>query len=157
MRSLSAWRSLTAFKLRLVFRFCLAFAQAVAERDALVEDETLAAPAAFTLGDMFEIIQDAALEVIDLGKTLREQIARRLFAADAAGTEHRDLSMSRRIEMAGGGILELAEACNVRIGGAFKGADRDLERVARVDQHRIGRSDQFVPVGRLHIGADLPR
>src|ERR1700760_877455 len=98
MRSLSALRSLTAFRLRLGFRFCLALAQAVAERDALVEDETLAAPAAFTLRDMFEIIQDAALEMIDLAETLREQVARCLFAADAAGAEHRDLSLFCRIE-----------------------------------------------------------
>src|ERR1700744_2797834 len=107
MRSLSVWRSLTAFKLRPAVRFCLALAQAMAERDALVEDETLATPAAFTLRNMFEIIQDAALEVINLTEALREQIARRFFTADAAGAEHRDLSMFLRIEMTGGEILEL--------------------------------------------------
>src|ERR1700738_4331130 len=154
MRSLSALRSLTAFELRLALQLRWALAQAVTERDALVEDETLAAPSAFTLRNLFEIIQDAALEVIDLGKTLPEQIARSLFAADAAGAEHRDLSMPRRIEMVGGVILEPAKACDRRIGGAFEGADRNLERVARVDEHRIGRSDQFVPVTRLDIGAD---
>src|ERR1700759_4224354 len=152
MRSLSALRSLPACKLRLALGPACAFAQAVSERDALVEDETLAAPAAFALGDMFEIIQDAALEVKDLAETLCEQIARRLFAADAAGAEHRDFSIPRRIEMAGDEILELAEVGSGRINRALKGADRDFKRITCIDQHRVGRSDQLVPVLGLHIG-----
>ena len=43
------------------------------------------------------------------------------------------------------------------IDGAFERADRDLERVAGVDQQRVGRRDQLVPVLGLDIGADLPR
>ncbi len=73
-------------------------AQAMAERDALVEHEAFAAPAALRLRHLFQIFEDAALEVIDLGKAAREQMGARLLAADAAGAEHRDPAVLRRIE-----------------------------------------------------------
>src|ERR1700728_1305167 len=143
MRSVSALRSLIAVMLR------TPFAQAVAQRDAFVEHEALAAPAAVGLCDLLEIVQDAALQVIDLGKALREQVARSLFAADAAGAEHRDFTIPRRIEMTCGEFLELAEARDGRIDRAFEGADRDLEGVARVDHDRAGCDDQIVPLSGL--------
>src|ERR1700729_2229968 len=98
-------RSLSVFASFIASRPCRALAQSVAERDAFVEHETFAAPAALALGDAFEIAQDTALEVIDLGKTARQQIGAGLFAADAAGTEHRDARLSCRIEMAHGELL----------------------------------------------------
>src|SRR3954454_12760527 len=69
----------------------LPFLQAMAESDALIENKTFAAPAALMFRYTFEITQDAALEVVDFGKPLRQQIGAGLFAADAAGAEHRDL------------------------------------------------------------------
>src|SRR5579863_6119601 len=100
MRSASVFRSVIALILS------IPLAQAMAKRDALVEDEAFAAPAAVVFPDMLEIIQDAALEVIDLGKALREQIARGFFAANAAGAEHRDFPVLLRIETAGCKLLE---------------------------------------------------
>src|SRR5262245_16651254 len=70
-----------------------ALAQAVAERDPFVEYETFAAPAALLLRRRFQIFQDAALEVVDFAEPASEQEAARLLAADAAGAEHRDLSV----------------------------------------------------------------
>src|SRR5437868_2678801 len=61
-----------------------ALGQSVAERNALVEHETFAAPKALRLGNLFQIFQDAALEVIDLLEALRQQVGTGLFAADAA-------------------------------------------------------------------------
>ena len=109
----------------------------MAERDTLVEHEAFAAPAALCLGHLFEISKDAALEVIDLGKALREQIGARLLAANAAGAEHRDSAVLRRIELLRDEILELSEARNAGIDGAGEGAHRHLERVAGVDHQRI--------------------
>src|SRR5579871_6471353 len=103
MRSLSVFVSLIGAVSR------RPFAQAMAERDPVVEHETFAAPAALGLGHAFEIAQDAALEVIDLGKTARQQIGAGLFAADAAGAEHRDARMFCWIEMAYREFPELAE------------------------------------------------
>src|SRR4051812_9953266 len=90
-----------------IFRTPLA--QAVAERDAFVEDKAFAAPAALALRHGFQIFQDAALEMIDFGKTARQKVRTGLLAADTAGAEHRDLPVLRRLERARGEILELAE------------------------------------------------
>src|SRR5207342_3828906 len=86
-----------------------ALPQSVAQRDASVKDKAFATPLALRLGHAFQIFQNAAFEVIDLRKAARQQIARGFFATDAAGAEHRDLAVLRRIEMARGKILELSE------------------------------------------------
>src|SRR5690606_12840799 len=64
--------------------------EAVADGPALVEDEALAGKAALLLRHLFEIGEDAPLEVVDLLKALAQQVARRLLAADAASAEHGD-------------------------------------------------------------------
>src|SRR3984957_2015313 len=151
MRSVSVLRSLIAVMLR------IPFAQTVAKRDTLVENEALAKPAAVGLRDLFEIVQNAAFQVIDLGKALREQVARGLFAADAAGAEHRDSTISRRIEVTCGEFFELPKARDGGIDRAFEGADGDLEGVARVDDNRVRCGNQTVPVFGLDIGADPER
>src|SRR3954451_22512172 len=136
MRSLSVFRS---FALRSFIGFAprRAFAQAVTKRDALVEHKTFAAPAALGFGHAFEILQNAALEVIDLGKAARQQIGTRFLAADAAGAEHRDPAMFLRIEVTRRKLLELAKTPDAGIDGAFKRAHRDLEGVAGVEHQRI--------------------
>merc|ERR1712196_692236 len=65
--------------------------EAVAHAHALVEDEALAMPQAFVFGHMFEVIQNAALEVVHLLHTLGASESGRFLAADAAGAEHGDL------------------------------------------------------------------
>src|SRR5579863_9852663 len=100
MRSVSVLESLIVLMLR------WPLAQAMAQRDALVEDKALATPAAVMLRDMFEIVQDAALEVIDFREALRQQVARRFLAADAAGAERRDFAIPNRVETARGELLE---------------------------------------------------
>src|SRR4051795_13654191 len=89
--------------------------QPVAERDTVVEDKAFAAPAALRFRHAFQVFQDAALEVIDLGKAARQQQGAGLFAADAAGAEHRDPPMFCRIELLRGKILELPEALDAGI------------------------------------------
>src|SRR5260221_14671087 len=127
MRSLSVFGSLIGS----VFRWTLA--QPVAERDAVVKDETFAAPAAFGFRHAFQILQNSALEVIDLGKALRQQIGAGLFAADAAGAEHRDPAMLCRVEMPGGKFPELPEAPDAGIDGAGECSHRDFECIAGID------------------------
>src|SRR5580692_13034044 len=104
MRSLSVFTSLIAIL------FHPPLPQPVAERDAVVKHEAFAAPAALGLRHVFQIFQDSALEVIDLGEAAREQIGAGLFTADAAGAKHRDLAVPGGVEMVGGKILELPEA-----------------------------------------------
>src|ERR1700722_2155274 len=136
--------------------FHLALPQSVAKRDAIVEYEALAAPAALRFRHALQIFQYAALEVIDLGEAAREQIGAGLFAANAAGAEHRHPAMPGGIEMASDKILELTKAFDAGVDGAFECAQRDLEGVTGIDQHGVRRRDQVVPVGGVDIGADLP-
>src|SRR5450631_12195 len=107
--------------------FHSALPQAVAERNAVVKDKTFAAPAAFGFRHAFQILQNSALEVIDLRKAARQQIGAGFFAADAAGAEHRDPAMLHRVEMAGGKFLELPEALDPGIDGACECPHCDFE------------------------------
>src|SRR5260370_9104891 len=86
--------------------FHRALPEPVAERNAFVKDKTFAAPAALRFRHALQIFQDSALEMIDLGKTARQQPGAGLFAANAAGAEHRDPAVLRRIETAPGKTLE---------------------------------------------------
>src|SRR5258705_9923213 len=108
-------RSLSLFTSFIGIVFHRALPQPMAERNAVVKDKTFATPAALRFRHAFQIFQDSALEVIDLRKTAREQIGACLFAANAAGAEHRDPSVLRRIEMAQSKILELPEALDAGI------------------------------------------
>src|SRR5215208_199337 len=108
-------RSLSVFSSLIGIGFHCALSQAVAERNAVVKDKTLAAPPALQFRYAFQIAEDTALEVIDLGETARQQIAAGLFASNSAGAEHGDLPVLRRIEMTRGKILELPKAFDSRI------------------------------------------
>src|SRR6478609_11202136 len=125
----------------------LSLPQPVAESHTFVEYKTLAAPAALLLRHAFEIAQDSALEMINLVKPLRQQIGAGLLAANAAGAEHCDLAVFCRVEFLRGEFLELSKALDAGVDRAFKGAHRHLEGVAGIDDERIGRSDQCIPVG----------
>src|ERR1700760_450646 len=132
-----------------ICRLLAALAQAVAERDAFIEHEARAVPTAVGFRDFLEISEDAALEVIDLGKAAREQVRARLLAADAAGAEHRDPAMPGRIEPPRGELLELAEARDAGIEGALETAQRHLEGVAGIEQQNVGGGDQRIPLRRI--------
>src|SRR5260370_17792968 len=104
MRSLKSPASL----MRAIVR--LSLPQPVAQRHTFVEYKTLAAPAAPLLRHAFEIAQDAALEVIDLTKPLRQQIGAGLLAPDTSSAENRDPLVLRRVEFLPAEFLELPTA-----------------------------------------------
>src|ERR1035438_8461747 len=106
MRSLSVLTSLIGR----IFHWALT--QPVTKRDAVVKHKAFATPAARGFRRLFQIFQDAALEVIDLGKAARQQMRAGLFAADAAGAEHRDSAVLCRIEFSRGEFLELPKTCD---------------------------------------------
>src|SRR6476620_9647595 len=133
MRSLRASASL----MRAIVR--LSLPQPVAQCHTFVEYKTLAAPAALVRRHTFEIAQDTALEVIDLVKSPRQQVCAGLLAADAAGAEHRDPAVFRRVEFFRGEFLELSKAPDAGVDRALERAHRHLESVAGVDHQRIGR------------------
>src|SRR5260370_7852332 len=99
----------------------------MAERDAVVKDKTFATPAALRFRHAFQILQNSALEVVDLRKTARQQVGAGLFAADAAGAEHRHFAMLRGIETARGKFPELPKPLDPRIDPSGQLAHHNLE------------------------------
>src|SRR4029078_7902164 len=104
MRSFSASTSLIAA----IVRLCLP--HPVPQRHTFVEYKTLAAPAALLLRHAFEIPQNAALEMIDLVKSVRQQIGAGVIAPDSTGAKHRDLAVRRRVLFLSCEFLELPKA-----------------------------------------------
>src|SRR6185437_6780324 len=121
MRSLSVLASLTGI---MRHRTLL---QPMAQCDPFVEHKTFAAPAAFRFRHALEISENPALEMIDLREAAREQIGAGLFAANAAGAEHRDFPVPGRIEVTCHKIPELSEAVDAGIESAHESAHRNLE------------------------------
>ena len=82
----------------------------------------------------------------------------RLFAADAAGAEHRDLGRGAAAQQAlavgAEPVRKLAEAAGAGIDGARERPGGDFVGVAGVDHDGVGVRDQRVPVMRGYIGAD---
>ena len=125
----------------------------MADRDALVEHETFAGKAALGLGHGFEILQNPALEVKHLFKALGQEIGRGLFAANAAGAEHRHFLVAGRVEMGFDIVLEFGEGLGRRIERALKRTQPHFIIITGVEQHHIVALDQPVPVLGLDIGA----
>jgi len=66
------------------------YGEVLAQRDAEVEDEAVALPAAFGGGDVFQVAQDAALELVDVWEPRGAEVGAGFFAAYAAGAEEGD-------------------------------------------------------------------
>ncbi len=128
---------------------------AVADADPFIEDEAFALPQALFGGHLLEVIEDAALEVIDLLDPLGFQEGGALFAADPAGAEHRHFERLTLAQQACALAPEprwkIAERGGLRVDRAGKSADRDLVVVAGVDHHGARIGDQRVPVSRGDI------
>ena len=131
--------------------------QPVPHRHALVEDEAFAPPCAVLLGHFLQIAQDAAVEMVDLLHPFRLQESGGLFAADAAGAEHRHPALAghQPLAMVAEPGREVGEPGRAGIHRARERADRHLIGVARVDRQRLGIGDQRVPRRRRDIGAGI--
>ena len=131
-------------------QFVIALYQAVADRNAAVEDEAFAFPLAFLWRDIFEIFEDAALEVEHILDTFGFQEAGRLFAAYAAGAIHGDFGRLALIDQLSALVAEpfgeVAERLGLGVNRAFELANRDLIIIARVYHDRVGIGDQIVPI-----------
>src|SRR4051812_27227841 len=100
--------------------FGFALRQPMRHRDPLVEDEALALPQAVLRRHLFEISEDAALEMEHVLETEGLDIGRRLFAANAAGAEHRDLVAIELVAMLFHPGREFAKARRARIDSALE-------------------------------------
>src|SRR3546814_222527 len=123
---------------------------------AVIEHEAVALPSTLRLRHLLQILEDAALEVINLLKALTKHIARRLLAANAAGAEHCDLLMLCRVVVSLDVVRKVSERFGLRVDRTFERTDCHFVVVTGVDQQHFRIGDQRVPVLRLDIGSNLP-
>src|SRR5690606_4176413 len=118
-------------------KFIIARLKAMTDRHPLVEDKALALPQAVFLGHVLEILQDTALEVIDLIIAKRAHVGCRLFAADSAGTEHGNLALAMQSAALGPLLLDpfrkLGETRRFRVDGTLERADLVFVVVPGID------------------------
>ena len=130
----------------------------VVHRDPLVEDEALPRPTAGRFRHRFQVAQNAALEMVDPGKTLLQQIGRGLFATDAPGAKHGDLLglalLHQGLEPGGNPLGKLPKAGGARINGPDKGAKGHLVVIAGIDHQGVWIGNQGVPLLGPHMGAN---
>jgi len=120
----------------------------VAYGGAAVEDVALAFPGAGCFGGLFEVFEDAALEVVDLGKAFPEEEGGDLLAADATGAKHGDLAVGGGVEVLADVGDEVGESVELGDGGAGEGADFGFVGVAGVEEEDFGVSGEGVPLER---------
>jgi len=113
--------------------------------DAFVEDVAGALPLAGFGGDCFEVFEDAALEVVDLGKALLEHVGGGLFAADASGAEHGDFAVAGGVEVFADVVGEVGEGVEGWGDGSGEGADGGFVGVAGVEEEDFGVGEEGVP------------
>lgn len=92
--------------------------------------------------------------MVNVFKSLREQIRSSFFTADATRAEHRDLFVLVGIEMGGDIFRKFSEGVGVRIDRAFEGTDFDFVLVAGVDDEYVGIGDELVPILGFDVGTD---
>ncbi len=102
------------------------------DADAAVEHEALTV--VVCAAALFEIFQDAAVELMNVFKAGALHERPRLLAANAAGAEHHQGSLLEFLGQALHGVGEFPEVIDMRDDGAAKGAEADFVVVAGVEE-----------------------
>jgi hypothetical protein len=129
--------------------------EVVGDGDAIVEDKAVAFPFAFCFGDGFQIVQDAALEVVDLREAFGQHPGAGFFAANAAGTKHGHFAVLLGIEVAADVVGKLGERGGVGVDRPFKSPNFHFVFVAGINQQNFRVGNQIVPIFWGNVGADL--
>ena len=124
--------------------------QVLINGDAVIEYETFTAPQAFVFFHGLKIFEDAAIEVIDLLKALLHQVVRRLFAANTASAEHRNLAVFLWIKLCINELWKLPERLSIGRYSILKRADAALIGIAGIDGQHIGVLQEFIPAFRVY-------
>ena len=127
--------------------------QAVADGDAVIKDEALALPFTLVLIDFFEVLEDAALEVIDLGEAELFDVGGGFFASYSAGAEHGYFFSFPWDELLLGVLGEFAEAGGLWIDCAFERAELDFIVVSGIDERDVRVGEKIVPIFWLDVCA----
>lgn len=85
--------------------------------DALIEHKALASPLALRFRNVFEVLKNSTLEVVDVLEPTLQQVGGRLLAADTAGTEHGDGGVDLDVRLLRKPGWKVAESLRFRILG----------------------------------------
>ena len=118
-----------------------------------VKDETLPFPQGFFFRHLFQIFENASLQVIDLFKALLFQVGSGFLTTDAAGTEHGHFLVPGRVQALFHILGKLPEGSGFRVDGALEGAHFHFIIIAGIDQQGFRITDHRVPFLRAQIGA----
>ncbi len=122
------------------------------DRDPLIEHETLSLPKIVAVVDLFEVAQDAALQLVDLVEAELHHECRRFLAADAARAKHREFS----VRVVFGQFLrvrgKIAKTVGLRVYGVLKRTHLVFVAVAGIDDQRVRIVEQRIPL----LDADVP-
>ena len=110
----------------------VAFPQVRVERHAFVEDEAM--PLVMGAAALFKVLQNAAVELIDVAKALALQVGGRFFAANAACAKGHDRPLFQLRRQLTDGRRKVAEVVDVDRHRVLKCAGLDFEIVASVEQ-----------------------
>lgn len=125
----------------------------MAESNTRIKDEAFPPPHAVSRRNALEIIQDAAVELVNACESFSEEKGTRLLATNPPGTEHGDLPLP--IVSKGGGdvVWEFSKGACTRILRTLERANLELVSVARIDNENAWIRNQRVPIFRLDISA----
>src|SRR5699024_9390650 len=126
--------------------------QAMTDRDTLVKNEAVALPTALFRGHCLKVLENAALQMIDLVEALGLQIGRGLFAAYTARTKHGNAALAIQGTARCGLLLhplgKIRECRSVGIDRVVKCANADFVVVTHVDHSDVRVGYQRIPLIR---------
>lgn len=125
--------------------------QAMAYANSFIEDEAMSLPEAFLIRDFFQIFQNAALELIDFGKTFGLQITGEFLTAYSTRAIGGNFGVLGGVEMFLDVLYEGFEGGNFGIYGPLEGSEFDFVIISRVQHQHIGGLNQIIPLSRRAI------
>ena len=137
----------------------LARLELMVEGDSLIKHETLTLPAALLFRHLLQIVENAALKMMNLGESPLLQKAAGLLTTNSTGTEHGDArrrrALNQRAEMLFHPVRKIPETVSCWIQRTHKTADGHLIGIAGVDDQRVGVIHQLIPIARVHVGPHI--
>src|SRR5690554_11699 len=111
--------------------------QTMIDRNPVVKYKTFTFPQALLFWHFFQILQDAAFKVINLFKALLSKVSRGLFTTNAAGTEHGDFFMFRRVEVLFYVFGKFTKRIRGGVNGVLEGANFNFVLVTGINKKHV--------------------
>ena len=128
-----------------------AFRQVTVDRHTRVKDKALTVPLVLRLFHLGKVVQNSALQVVNVIESEFEHERRRLLAANTASTEHRQWSVRRLLGQFFRELRKFAKTVVARIKCTGKRANLHFVVIAGIDDHYFRVGYQFVPARCVHM------